>query len=87
MSQPRDEEHNVQLPEEVYQMGSALPRNISTSAHDWGQVLMFEGQSGSFFRSYTHLVKDELTDIPMKASTQMAQTINEVGIEQLKRMF
>jgi hypothetical protein len=39
------------------------------------------------YRSYTHLVKDELTDIPMKASTQMAQTINEVGIEQLKRMF
>src|SRR6266702_8328897 len=30
-------------------------------------------------RSYTHLVKDELTDIPMKTSTQMAQTINEVG--------
>jgi hypothetical protein len=38
-------------------------------------------------RSYTYLVKDELTDIPMKASTQMAQTINEVGIEQLKRLF
>ena len=34
-------------------MGSALPRNISTSAHDWGQVLMFEGQSGSFFGSFT----------------------------------
>ena len=32
-------------------------------------------------------MKDELTELSMKASLQMAQTINEVGIEQLKRMF
>ena len=42
-------------------MESAFPRNISTSAHDWGQVLMFQGKSGSVFQSYTLLVKDEVT--------------------------
>ncbi len=51
-----DEERNLQLLEEVYQMESAFPRNISTSAHDWGQVLMFQGKSGSVFGSFTKLL-------------------------------
>jgi len=37
-------------------MWSGLPRNISISAHDWSQVLTFQGKSCSHFRSYTHLV-------------------------------
>jgi hypothetical protein len=57
------------------------------AAQDSGQFLMFEGKTCSLFGSDTHLVKHELTDIPMKASTQMAPTINEVGIERLKHMF
>src|SRR6266566_9022333 len=32
------------------------PRNISTSAHDWGQVLMFEGKSCSLFGAFTSTV-------------------------------
>jgi hypothetical protein len=31
VSPPRDEERNLQLPEGVYQMESAFPRNISRS--------------------------------------------------------
>ncbi len=49
-----DEERNLPLLEEVDQMESAFPRNISTSAHDWGQVLMFQGKSGSVFGSFTN---------------------------------
>ena len=37
-------------------MESAFPRNISTSAHDWGQVLMFEGKSCSLFGAFTSTV-------------------------------
>jgi len=37
-------------------MESAFPRNISASAHDWGQVLMFQGQSCSHFTSFTSWV-------------------------------
>ena len=48
-----NEERNLHPSQEVYQMESAFPRNISTSAHDWGQVLMFEGESCSHFRAFT----------------------------------
>jgi hypothetical protein len=48
-----DEERNLQLPEVIYQMEGAFPWNISTSAHDWGQVLRFQGKSGSHFGSFT----------------------------------
>ena len=34
---------DLQFPIPVPQMESAFPRDISTGAHDWGQVLMFEG--------------------------------------------
>ncbi len=35
------------------QMGSALPRHARALAHDWGQMLMFEGKTCSLFRSFT----------------------------------
>ena len=35
------------------QMESGFPRNIYTSAHVWGQVLMCEGKSCSHVRSFT----------------------------------
>jgi hypothetical protein len=35
------------------QMGSGLPRHVPASAHDWGQVLTFQGKSGSVFTSFT----------------------------------
>src|SRR6266487_173569 len=35
------------------QMGSGLPRHVHASAHDWRQVLTFEGQSCSHFASFT----------------------------------
>jgi hypothetical protein len=35
--QPRDEERNLQLPEELYQMESVFPRNIYLGTHDWGK--------------------------------------------------
>ena len=34
-------------------MESADQGNIYTSAHDWGQVLRFQGKSGSHFGSFT----------------------------------
>ena len=82
-------------------MGSSFSRKLCTSAHIGGQVLTLKGQTCSLgrafttsflvngvkCRSYTLLVKDELTDIPMKASTQIAKTIRRGGIEQLKRVF
>jgi len=34
-------------------MRSGLSTKLCTSAHDWGQVLMFQGQSCSLFRSFT----------------------------------
>jgi hypothetical protein len=40
-------------------MERAFPRNISTSAHDWGQVLMFEGKSRSHFGSFTTRLRVE----------------------------
>jgi hypothetical protein len=36
-------------------MGSGLLRHVRALAHDWGQVLMFEGKSCSHFRSFTTL--------------------------------
>jgi hypothetical protein len=39
------------------QMGSDLPRHVRALAHDWGQVLMFEGKSCSHFGSGSLLVK------------------------------
>jgi hypothetical protein len=64
-----DEERNVQLLEQVYQMESAFPRNIYTSAHDWGQVLMFQGKSGSVFGSFTKsVVWKELNRAPTNGS-------------------
>jgi hypothetical protein len=35
-------------------MRSGLPRYVPTSAHDWGQVLLFQGKSCSHFRSFTN---------------------------------
>src|SRR6266516_3366882 len=42
------------------QMGSGLPRHVHASAHDWRQVLTFEGKSCSHFMSFTNrqLVND-----------------------------
>ena len=34
-------------------MESAFPRHFHVSAHDWGQVLMFQGKIGQGFRSFT----------------------------------
>jgi hypothetical protein len=41
-------------------MGSGLSRYVNSSAHDWGQVLMFEGKSCSLFGSITNKLPDEL---------------------------
>jgi hypothetical protein len=35
-------------------MGSGLPRKRSTGAHDWGQVLTFEGQTCSHCGTFTN---------------------------------
>src|SRR6266702_1365069 len=37
----------------VHQMGSGLPRHVHVSAHDWRQVLTFQGKSCSVFGSFT----------------------------------
>jgi hypothetical protein len=37
-------------------MWSGLPKNISPRAHDWGQVLMLEGQTCSLRRAFTRAV-------------------------------
>src|SRR6266849_5310560 len=37
----------------ILQMWSGLPRQIRTSAHDWGQVLTFQGKSCSLSRAFT----------------------------------
>ena len=55
--QPRDEERNLQLSEEVYQMESVFPRNIYLGTHDWGQVLVFEGDFCLPFRLFTRYLK------------------------------
>ncbi len=34
-------------------MGSGLPRHVHAGAHDWGQVLTFQGKSCSLFGSFT----------------------------------
>jgi len=34
-------------------MWSGLPRHIRTSAHDWGQVLTFQGKSCSLSKAFT----------------------------------
>src|SRR5712692_10819762 len=49
-----DEERNLQLPEKVFQIGSGLPRHVHAGAHDWGQVLTFQGKSCSLFGSFTN---------------------------------
>jgi len=42
-------------------MGSGLLRHVRALAHDWGQVLMFEGKSCSHFRSFTTWISVCLT--------------------------
>ncbi|EFH88217.1 hypothetical protein Krac_9632 [Ktedonobacter racemifer DSM 44963] len=59
------------------QMQSGLPRHIHANAHDWGQVLMFEGKIGQAFGSsnrgrrpphscliLTHILQSELEHRP-----------------------
>jgi hypothetical protein len=43
----------LQLPIPVSEMRSGPPGYVPTSAQDWGQVLMFQGQTCSLFRSFT----------------------------------
>ena len=47
-------QHSTSIP----QMWSGLPRSFPIGAHDWGQVLMFEGQSGSHFGAFTIKISD-----------------------------
>jgi hypothetical protein len=42
-------QHSTPTPE----MWSGLPRYIPTSAHDWGQMLTFEGKICSLSRAFT----------------------------------
>src|SRR6266480_7496314 len=59
-------------------MESAFPRNIYTSAHDWGQVLMFEGETCSPFRSFTtYLMKRGLRG-RYRVSPGPCSTLNRV---------
>ncbi len=43
----------LQLSIPVPQMRSGLPSYVPPSAHDWGQVLMFEGKTCSHSRAFT----------------------------------
>ena len=52
-----DKGYNLQRSGEIDQMGSGLPRHVPAAAHDWGQVLTFQGKNGSGFRSFTNWVK------------------------------
>ena len=47
----------LHLPIPVSEMRSGPPRYVPPSAHDWGQVLMFQGQTCSLFRSFTTKVR------------------------------
>ena len=54
----------------------------------FGLKVRHERPSAQYLRpNLEPIYQDELTDLSLKASLQMAQTINEVGIEQLKRVF
>ena len=44
----------------IPQMWRSLPRDFPLSAHDWGQVLMFEGKSCSHFGTYATLLMSDV---------------------------
>src|SRR5947208_1305281 len=68
-------------------MESAFPRNIYTSAHDWGQVLMFEGETCSPFRSFTtYLMKRGLRG-RYRVSPGPCSTLNRVVPNETWRLW
>src|SRR5579859_4412752 len=50
----------------ILQMWRGLPRHIRTSAHDWGQVLTFEGQICSHFRAFTSCTFALVNDLKVR---------------------
>jgi hypothetical protein len=84
--QPRDEERNLQLPEEVYQMESVFPRNIYLGTHDWRQVLMFEGDFCLPFRLFTRYLKKRVkikVSVSFNRDEYLRQTV-ELHVEEKK---
>ncbi len=71
------------------QMRSRLPRYFPTGAHDWGQVLTFEGKNCSLSRAFTGMPMQDrpssaLLDIPepdrvIKAATGQRASIRAPG--------
>ena len=71
------------------QMGSDLPRRIHAGAQDWGQVLMFEGKNGPYFRAFTTLREAnravaESVVAAQERNGKLAQSMLTNGIEALK---
>jgi hypothetical protein len=56
LNQSRDKEHNLHLPEEVYQMGSGFPRYICASAHSSRRLLTCHLKTGSCSLSVFKLI-------------------------------
>jgi hypothetical protein len=61
-------------------MGSGLPRHIHANAHDWGQVLLVEGNIGQAFRSFTTRFGFVVASRGRLSDCEPAEAKNEGGI-------
>jgi hypothetical protein len=64
-------------------MGSAFPRHVHAGAHDWGQVLMFQGKTCSHFRSFTKYFRSIIQ--PNYQLTALMLPCSEKGIQHIRR--
>ncbi len=67
---------NLQRPSTTSRFGSRYLRRLNISAHDWGQLLMFQGKSCSLRRAFTNLLYGQAPGYGRETSTKSALKLN-----------